>query len=178
MKKKNIKDDILRALVASEIPALSPDELFAQLEYDKSKIDFAILELEKAKHIAIVLPRTKNDTLLYTLTQDGEIFIRNTNYYEQHNKGKTNNYFKIADKAIALLGILTGIIFGVNSCSAENKNDQLIKLVKEKDSIINIQGRDFIKFENNIDTINLEIKELKKQIIEIKTTTSQKNSNK
>lgn len=174
MKKENIKDDILKALVTKEIPTLSRDELFSQLRYDKSEIDFAIIELEKAKHLSILKPRTKNDTLHYSLTQDGEIFIRNTNYYEQHNKDKTNNYIKIADKAITILGILTGIIFGINSCSTENKNDRLIKLVEEKDSIINIQNRRFFKFERNIDSVNLEIKELKNQMKEIKTATSKK----
>lgn len=170
MKKKNIKDDILRALLESEIPVLSTDQLFSKLEYDQSKINFAILELEKNRHIAIIKPTTKGDNIRYCLTQDGEILIRNTSYYEQYNKDKKNNYFKIADKAIALLGILTGIIFGVNSCSTENKNERLIRLVEKKDSIINIQNNNFINFKHNLDSVNFEVKELEKQIRDIKMT--------
>ncbi len=172
MKKKNIKDDILRALVSEKIPLLPPDELYAKLKYDKSKIDFAILELEKANQIAILKPTYKGDTLKYTLTQDGEIFIRNTNYYEQHRKGKTNSFYKIADKIIAILGILTGIIFGINSCSSENKNDRLIKLVEHKDSIINHKTTNFKKLERKIDSVNYEIKNLKNQFNELKSVTT------
>lgn len=169
MKKKNIKDDILRALVSEKIPLLPPDELYAKLKYDKSKIDFAILELEKSNQIAILKPTHKGDTLKYTLTQEGEIFIRNTNYYEQHRKGKTNSFYKIADKAIAILGILTGIIFGINSCSSENQNDRLIKLVEHEDSIINHKTTDFKKLERKVDSVNYEIKNLKIQFNELKS---------
>lgn len=172
MNKKNIKDDILRALVSEKIPLLPPDELYGKLKYEKSKIDFAILELEKANQIAILKPACKGDTLKYTLTQDGEIFIRNTTYYEQYKKGKTNSFYKIADKAIAILGILTGIIFGINSCSSENKNDRLIKLVEKKDSIINHKTADFNKLERKIDSFNYELKNLKDEFIELKSITT------
>jgi len=176
MKKKNIKDDILRALVSEKIPMLSPDELYSKLKYEKAKIDFAILELEKANQLAILKPRTKDDTLKYTLTQDGEIFIRNTNYYEQQKKGKTNNFYKIADKTIAILGILTGIIFGINSCSSENKNDRLIKLVEQKDSIINHKATDFKNLERKIDSVSYEIKKLKNQFNEFNNVKTKPNT--
>jgi hypothetical protein len=172
MNKKNIKDDILRALVSEKIPLLPPEELYGKLKYDKSKINFAILELEKANQIAILKPAYKGDSLKYTLTQEGEIFIKNTNYYEQHKKGKTNSFYKIADKTIAILGILTGIIFGINSCSSENKNDRLIKLVEQKDSIINHKTSDFKKIERKIDSFSYEMKNLKNEFRELKSITS------
>ncbi|WP_299611181.1 hypothetical protein [uncultured Aquimarina sp.] len=167
MKKKNIKDDILRALVSEKIPVLPPEELLAKVNYEKSIFDFAILELEKANQLAILKPRTKDDNLKYTLTQDGEIFIRNTSYYEQHKKGKTNSFYKIADKSIAILGILTGIIFGINSCSSENKNDRLIKLVEQKDSILNQRVTEYKTLELKIDSVSYEMKVLKEKFAKL-----------
>ena len=157
MKKNNIKDDILRILLASQVPLLTHNDLYSQVKYEKSEIAFAIIELEKSNYLAVVKPRTKDDFLSYSLTQDGEIFIRNSSYYQQNKNNDNNTFYKIADKSITILGILTGVIFGINSCSSENKNDKLIHLISEKDSIINNRNTDLLKFDKKFDSIDIEL---------------------
>lgn len=164
MKKKNIKDDILKILLSNAIPLLTHPELYSKIKYEKSAIDFAIVELAKSNHLAIIKPHTKSDILSYSLTQDGEIFITNTSYYNEYRKNKINNFYKIADKTIAILGILTGIIFGINSCSTENKNDKLIDLIVKKDSIINNKNLNLVRFNQKLDSIDSEINLLKQKL--------------
>tara|TARA_B100001059_G_C17822671_1_gene579295 strand:+ start:911 stop:1450 length:540 start_codon:yes stop_codon:yes gene_type:complete len=167
MKKNNLKDSILKALNSKEIPLISHEELFSKLKFDRKEIGLAIIELEKANQIAIFKPRTKDDTVKISLTQDGTIFINNTSYYKEYKKEQTNTFYKVADKSIAILGILTGIIFGINSCSTESKNNDLIKMVQKKDSIINYQNGNFEDFNQKFDSINTEIKSLKSTINEL-----------
>ncbi|MBO6606654.1 hypothetical protein [Psychroserpens sp.] len=178
MKKKNIKDSILKILNSKEIPLIPHAELLSQLKFDREEIGLAIIELEKKKQIAIFKPQTKDDTLKISLTQDGTIFINNTSYYKEFKKQQTNNYYKTADKAIAILGILTGIIFGINSCSSENKNDQLIEIIKQKDSIINDRNTNLNKFNIKLDSVNFEIKELKLRLdsLNIKNSSNPKKT--
>jgi hypothetical protein len=167
MKKNNIKDSILKALNSKEIPLIAHEELLSKLEFDRKEVGLAIIELEKANQIAIFKPRTKDDTIKVSLTQDGTIFINNTSYYNEYKETQTNTFYKVADKSIAILGILTGIIFGINSCSSENKNDELIKMVQQKDSIITNQNENFTKFNEKFDSVNSEIKNLKSKIYEM-----------
>ena len=164
MKKNNLKDSILKALNSKEIPLISQEELFLKLKFERKDVALAIIELEKANQIAIFKPQTKDDTVKISLTQDGIIFINNSSYYNEYKKNQTNTFYKVADKSIAILGILTGIIFGINSCSSENKNDELIKMVQQKDSIISNQNEYFENLNKKFDSVNLEIKSLKSKI--------------
>lgn len=164
MKKKNIKDDILRILLSNQVPLLTHNDLYSRVEYEKSEISFAILELEKSNHLAVIKPYTKGELLTYSLTQDGELFIRHTSYYQQNRKSNINTFYKIADKSITILGILTGVIFGINSCSTENKNDKLIYLISKKDSIINNRNTDLLKFNKKFDSIDYELNILNQKL--------------
>ena len=174
MKKNNLKDSILKALNSKEIPLISHEELFSKLKFDRKEVALAIIELEKVNQIAIFKPQTKDYTVKISLTQDGTILINKTSYYNEYKKTQKNTFYKVADKSIAILGILTGIIFGINSCSSESKNDELIKMVQKKDSIINNQNGSFENFNRKFDSINTEIKNLKSTINELNNISERK----
>ncbi len=162
MKKKNVKDDLLRMFASLDVPKLTKPEILQKVEYDKGIIDFAILELEKNNYIAILAPSYKGDFIHYLLTQDGEIFITTNSYFKTHQETVRKNLFKFSDKLITILGILTGIIFGVNSCSTKSKNEKLIILVEKKDSIINQKNNDINRFSFQLDNIKNDIIKIKR----------------
>ncbi|WP_108423941.1 hypothetical protein [Flagellimonas amoyensis] len=172
MKEKNVKDTILRYLVDKEVPIAPRNELLENIKFEQNEIEFAILEMERDGNLAVFPPEYKGDILKYGLTQNGEILIRNSSYYKEFRKTKQSTFLKIADKAIAILGVLTGIIFGIHSCSTSSTNDSLIKMIETKDSIIVNQRKSL----NRIDNFNTKIDSLKKEIDQLKkrTTTTPK----
>lgn len=164
MKKKNVNDSILKYLTDKEVPLAPREELLNEIKFDKDEVEFATLEMERDGNLAIFAPEDKDDSLKYSLTQSGEVFIRNSSYYKEHQKNKQNTFLKIADKAIAILGVLTGIIFGFHSCSTGSTNDVLIKMIGTKDSIILNQDKKLKQMEN----INSKVDSLTQEIIQIK----------
>lgn len=165
MKENNIKDKILKYLVHKKIPITSMEELVENIEFGQNEIEFAILEMERDGNLAVFVPKYKGENLKYSLTQNGEILIKNSSYYKEFQKAKQNSFLKIADKAIAILGVLTGIIFGIHSCSTSSTNDNLIKTVGKKDSIIMNQQKSIMKIEN----LNSKVDSLKQEIIQLKS---------
>jgi hypothetical protein len=164
MKENNVKDRILKYLVSQEVPIAPMEKLLENIKFDENEIEFAILEMERDGNLAVFAPKYKGDSLKYGLTQNGEILIKNSSYYKEFRKSKQNTFFKIADKAIAILGVLTGIIFGIHSCSTSSTNDNLIKIIETKDSIIVNKEKSLTQFEN----LNSKVDSLSKEIIQIK----------
>lgn len=166
MKRKNVKDEILRHLVSLDVPLVWRTELLEVIDFDNQTVEFGVLELERDKHLVVGLSDGK---LTYQLTQNGEIFIQNTSYYDQYRKSQRSFRLQTADKLIAILGILCGIVFGVHSCSTDSQNDRLLDLIERKDSIIsNFQSNSLShhKLKITIDSLMTEINEIKAQIPE------------
>lgn len=88
MKEKNVKDSILKYLIDKEVPFAPCEELLNDIKFDQDEIEFAILEMQRDGNLAIFAPKDKGDSLKYSLTQKGEVLIRNSSYYKEHQKNK------------------------------------------------------------------------------------------
>lgn len=151
-----------------DVPMAPREELLENIKFDKNEIEFAILEMERDGNLSVFAPKYKGDSLKYSLTQNGEILIRNSSYYKEFQKSRQNTFLKIADKAIAILGVLTGIILGIHSCSTSSINDNLVKMIETKDSIIVNQEKSLNQMEN----LNSKVDSLSQEIIQIKKGTT------